>query len=239
MTENAILSRHTRLMVKRKGTNENWVEIGRLTNIPMPSPESEEIDISALDSPGYAKEFMAGPVDNGSIELTGQYKAGEEGQRRLQEFYETKETFEFRIEAPEQSGVVVRASYQGEAYVSSCKPFGDATEGDILPFNAALRVTGDLIYNREYIEGEQAPRVFPFQNPEDEFETSIRIDLGSQTGPDGIYYTTDGSDPDENSTKYDPDEGITLTATTTIKAINIVDRLEDSEINSFTFTKRA
>lgn len=243
MVENAILSRHTTLLIRKKVAEEEpeneWTSVGRLTNIPMPSPESEEIDISALDSPGYAKEFRAGPVDNGSIELTGQYKAGEGGQRLLQELYETKETFEFRIEAPEQSGVVFRASYQGEAYVSSCKPFGDATEGDILPFNATLRVTGDLRYQRELVEGEPAPNVFSLQNPDDEFETSIRVHLASLVGPDGIYYTTDDSTPDEDSTKYDPEEGITLTATTTIKAINIVDRLEDSEVSSFTFTKKA
>lgn len=233
--ENAILSRHTELQIRRNGGD--WISVGRLTNLPVPSPETEEIDISALDSPGTAKEYIAGPTDNGSMELVGQYKAGEGGQRLLWELYQTKETFDFIIRAPYQNGLVRSAEYHGTAYVSVCKPFGDATEGDILPFNATLRVTGQVDYQREYVAGEQAPEVR--SNPEsgETFETSLTVALDTDLGPDNIYYTTDGSTPDENSSKYDPDTKITLTATTTIKAICIIEGLEDSEVSSFTFTK--
>lgn len=236
MTENAILSRHTELRIKRE--SGDWISVGRLTNLPVPSPETEEIDISALDSPGTAKEYIAGPTDNGSMELVGQYKAGEGGQRLLWELYLTKETFDFVIVAPHQNGVVRSAEYHGTAYVSVCKPFGDATEGDILPFNATLRVTGQVDYRREYVEGEKAPEVRCINHSDgDTFETSIEIELDTDLGPNEIYYTTDSSTPDENSSKYDPDTKITLTATTTLKAICIIEGLEDSEVSSFTFTK--
>jgi len=55
-------------------------------------------------------------------------------------------------------------------------------------------------------------------------------------GPQGaeVRYTTDGSDPNAESTLYS--EAITLSATTTIKAIAILDG-ETSEVASKTFTK--
>lgn len=240
MTENAILSRHTSLWVRRKveeGQAENdWTAIGRLTNIPAPSPESEEIDISALDSPGTDKEFMAGPTDNGSIELSGQYKAGQAGQRLLQELYETKETFEFKIVAPEQTGVVIRAQYEGEAYLSSCKPFGDATEGDILPFNATLRVTGKMTFRREYVSNETAPDVEATPESGTTFASTLTVKLNSKIGDGDIYYTTDNTSPTTSSTKY-TSAGITVSATTTIKAINAPTGLTASSAQSFTFTK--
>lgn len=150
-TPNAVFSRHTTLKVKG-ASDVSMVAIGRLTTIPAPNPSSEEIDISALDSPGDFKEFMRGAIDNGSIEVAGQYKAGEAGQAKLYELYKTAETFPFEITAPTSEGVTTPAKYAGSAYVSVCKPFGDAEEGSILPFNATLRLTGDLEYTPAVIE---------------------------------------------------------------------------------------
>ncbi|MBQ7425918.1 MAG: chitobiase/beta-hexosaminidase C-terminal domain-containing protein [Prevotella sp.] len=68
--------------------------------------------------------------------------------------------------------------------------------------------------------------------------TSLFTDSTQVTiqGPQGaeVRYTTDGSDPNAESTLYS--EAITLSATTTIKAIAILDG-ETSEVASKTFTK--
>lgn len=65
------------------------------------------------------------------------------------------------------------------------------------------------------------------------FEASTKVAIEAREGCD-IYYTTDGSTPDDNSTAYEGE--ITVSATTTIKAIAYKGELY-SEVASKTFTK--
>lgn len=65
------------------------------------------------------------------------------------------------------------------------------------------------------------------------FETSTSVTMSAESGAE-IRYTTDGSQPSANSTLYSA--AITLTATTTIKAIAIKDGVS-SEVVTSTFTK--
>lgn len=65
------------------------------------------------------------------------------------------------------------------------------------------------------------------------FETSTSVTMSAESGAE-IRYTTDGSQPSANSTLYSA--AITLTETTTIKAIAIKDGVS-SEVATSTFTK--
>ena len=65
------------------------------------------------------------------------------------------------------------------------------------------------------------------------FEASTKAKIEAREGCT-IYYTDDGSTPDDKDTEYEGE--ITLTATTTIKAIAIKGELE-SDVASKTFTK--
>lgn len=73
----------------------------------------------------------------------------------------------------------------------------------------------------------------PVINGTTPFETSTKVTIEAREGCD-IYYTTDGSTPDDNSTAYEGE--ITVSATTTIKAIAYKGELY-SEVASKTFTK--
>lgn len=71
-----------------------------------------------------------------------------------------------------------------------------------------------------------------------EFSTAdYKVTLSTTTEGASIYYTTDGTtEPSASSTLY-TDAGITLNATTTIKAIAIKQGLDNSEVVTATYTK--
>ncbi|WP_345369237.1 starch-binding protein [Algivirga pacifica] len=66
------------------------------------------------------------------------------------------------------------------------------------------------------------------------FDTSISFTLSNTSGC-SIYYTTDGSTPTASSTPYTG--SITLSETTTVKAITVCDTDDSSVVASYTFTK--
>lgn len=68
------------------------------------------------------------------------------------------------------------------------------------------------------------------------FDTSTSVTLATTTTGADIYYTTDGSTPTTESTKYTT--AITVSSTTTIKAIAVKDGWYDSEVLSATYTKQ-
>ena len=65
-----------------------------------------------------------------------------------------------------------------------------------------------------------------------------KLTVGASCSTEGatIYYTKDGAEPTTGSDKF-PTEGVTLTETTTLKAIAVKDGLDNSEVVTATYTK--
>ena len=78
----------------------------------------------------------------------------------------------------------------------------------------------------------------PILTPEDgtTFVDKLTVTVSCSTEGATIYYTKNGAEPTTSSDKF-PTEGVTLTETTTLKAIAVKDGLDNSEIVTATYTK--
>lgn len=81
------------------------------------------------------------------------------------------------------------------------------------------------------VEQVATPEATPDSSEVDSGDT---VELSCDTTGATIYYTVDGSTPDEESTKYT--EAISITDDVTIKAIAVKDGMSDSEVATFTYT---
>lgn len=107
--------------------------------------------------------------------------------------------------------------------------------------NGALYTLGEMYNNKGYnytvTENYQEPGAKPVltANPAGgEFETSVSVTLSATPACD-IYYTTNGTEPSAASSKYS--SPLSFTATTTLKAVAILDGVS-SDVITYTYTKK-
>ncbi len=115
------------------------------------------------------------------------------------------------------------------------------TRANDVPLKYTYTITGKetdlaVVVSLKAIETPEPTKpAAPTINGETPFDESTTVTITATEGAT-IYYTTDGNDPTTSSTKYT--EAITLTETTTIKAIAVVDGVA-SNVSEKTFTKQA
>ena len=125
--------------------------------------------------------------------------------------------------------------------------------GEIPNGTTSLEITGDYTYigirsndGALYLDklvitwegGEQTQVEAPVFAPADGITFVDKLTVGASCSTEGatIYYTKDGAEPTTGSDKF-PTEGVTLTETTTLKAIAVKDGLDNSEVVTATYTK--
>lgn len=130
----------TTLTLVKKGTEGANLVLKRVTSIGAPELEKEEIDITALDSPDQAKEYMSGSVDAGSIEVEIQTKKENEDQlTKLAALFDSGETRSWEIGYPTGAKLALNA------FVSKIS-YGEVNVEDLLKYSITLRVSGKPVY---------------------------------------------------------------------------------------------
>lgn len=115
----------------------NAKTIGGLTSIGEVTPDSEELDATALDSPSGYREYIQGFKDSGECSLTGFLVKADPGQGELRTGYGSGAVQEAVITYPDNTTVTF------DAYVKSYS-MGAADVDGIVGFAATLRISGPV-----------------------------------------------------------------------------------------------
>ena len=123
-----------------KGEGDSFTPIANLTSIGEIGLESDEIDVTTLDSLDDFKEYIGGAKDGGTIDLEGNIVT-DAGLTQLYALANSRELKEFKVEYPTKTGENTPASWTINGYVASCKD-GEKTVDGLLTFSAGIRVSG-------------------------------------------------------------------------------------------------
>lgn len=116
--------------------------VGRLVSIGEIAPDSEEIDVTTLDSPGGYREYAQGYRDAGTLALEGYHDRGDAGQTAMRAAFADGGVGSAVIAFPDG------ATAAFSAYVKSYK-LGAAKVDGAVGFSATLRITGAVTYSDE------------------------------------------------------------------------------------------
>ena len=115
---------------------------------------------------------------------------------------------------------------------NGCTFIGWEYDGDIYSLNDTISIdknsTVSAIWKTDEVSSNKCSGTYVM-------DSSITVTLSSETDNSVIYYTTDGSEPTENSEIFDKD--ISIEADTTIKAFAKAPNAIPSEISEFTYSK--
>lgn len=146
--ENIIRAMGTSLTKTKSGSETADWEVGSLTSIGEIGIEIGEIDVTTLDSPDGAKEFMAGDKDAGECPIAGYIKKRDDEQTvsKMLSLIASGSTEKWTVEFP--SG----ATWKFDAFVKSFKTTEETTDG-LIGFSGSLRLSGLPVYTPSSASG--------------------------------------------------------------------------------------
>lgn len=113
------------------------VTVGRLTSVSEIAPDSEELDVTTLDSTDGYREYIQGFRDAGELEISGFHDKSDAGQTALRAAYASGAAGAVEIIFPDST----KAAFT--AFVKS-HSIGSAEVDGAIGFGATLRITGGV-----------------------------------------------------------------------------------------------
>lgn len=126
------------LTLVKAGAEPADTVLANLTSIGEVGGEHEEVDVTTLDSPGGAKEFIAGATDYGSFDVGGNVVSGAQ-QSALYTLFKSRSVRSWKITTPAGTELGVTAYLSRFAW-------GEKTVEGLDTFTATLRVSGQPTY---------------------------------------------------------------------------------------------
>lgn len=128
----------TSLTMTKAGSEPSDLVIAHIQSIGEQSTETDEIDVTTLDSPNGAKEFIQGAKDPGSIEVVAN-NCGDGQVEALQAVFDSGQVRSWTETYP------TGATLAYEAYISAFT-FGEATTDGLMTASFTLRLSGEPVY---------------------------------------------------------------------------------------------
>lgn len=138
---NTVRAMGTSLSKIKSGDEQADWKVGSLTSIGEIGVEISEIDVTTLDSPNGAKEYISGDIDAGECAIAGYIKkaADEATVTKMMALIASGSVEKWNVDFP--SG----AKWAFDAFVKSFKTTEETTDG-LIGFNATLRISGLPVY---------------------------------------------------------------------------------------------
>lgn len=111
------------------------VIVGRLTSVGEIQPDSEEVDVTTLESAGGYREYIQGFRDSGEVELSGYHDAGDAGQKALRAAYDDGKIGAFEVCFSDGTKVNFSGFVKSHA-------IGAAEVDGAVGFGAVVRISG-------------------------------------------------------------------------------------------------
>ena len=134
------LTMGTSLTLKKAGSEANDLVIKGLTSIGEIAGEKEEVDVTTLDSPDGAKEFLSGAADWGSQDLEG-YMDDDSQIEKMRALFDSGMVRDWEIQTPAKRKIAYKAFVKNFTY-------GEKTIEGVDGFKLTLRLSGKPTYSK-------------------------------------------------------------------------------------------
>ena len=123
------------LTLKKKGSEAADIIFKSVASIGAISGEHDEIDVTTLDSPNRAKEYISGAADFGSVEVEQNVTTQNTDQiEKVNALFASGDLREW--ERTDDTGTVAFTGYVAEA------GYGEETVDGLVKFNYTIRISG-------------------------------------------------------------------------------------------------
>lgn len=131
----ALIGYGTKIFVTKAGTGATRTQLLEIKDVEFPNAQADEIEVTHMESPGFAKEYIGGLIDNGEVAFAMNWVPGSATDILLAGIAATRETVTLEFVLPGKT--------TGEKYKAFCKGYSRSSPvSEALTAEATFRISG-------------------------------------------------------------------------------------------------